>query len=80
MKLKFIKQADEVDVCFINSDGEISEFSYVEMVNRLYNEKVVQIPIFEGDFSEAEKESMSSLMNEIETKCLESNQVIEDSL
>ena len=74
MKLKIMKTGNEIDVCFFNADSTTSEFSYIEMVNRLYNDKEAEEPIFEGDFTDDEKLSITSLISDINTKCLETTE------
>lgn len=74
MKLKFVKESDSVEVAFVNSDGTFDGFSYIEMVNRLYIDKIIGFPIFEGEFSDPERESISSLFTEISRKCFGSDE------
>jgi hypothetical protein len=80
MKLKFVKESDSVDVLLINSDGTFEGFSYIEMVNRLYLDKNIESPIFEGEFSDPERESISSLFSEISRKCFGDDENIEESV
>lgn len=80
MKLKFVKDSDSVDVFFINSDGTFDDFSYIEMVNRLYLDKILESPDFVGEFSDPERESISSLFTEISRKCFGADENIEESV
>ena len=41
------------------------DFSYINMIKELYEEKKIGEAEFEGDFSEGEKESVKTLIDEI---------------
>lgn len=65
MKWIFRKDEDECKVFVEDLQGEMSEFSYIDMVGNLYREKEIQMPEFDGNFSDEEKESIIKLVNDI---------------
>ncbi len=79
MKLKFVKESETIDVFLLNSDGTTDGFSYVEMVNRLYLDKIAESPDFEGEFSDSDRESISSLFSEIGRKCFGADEINEET-
>ena len=65
MKILFKKDDDSnISVMQKVGKGEV-EFSYVEMIKHLINTKELKSPIVEGDFSDAEKESINSMAKHI---------------
>jgi hypothetical protein len=70
MKLKFTKKDTTVNVEFIEEDNSTYEFSYIEMVKRLFEDRIAEKPEIEGDFSEEERNSIMSLISDINEKCL----------
>jgi len=79
MKIKFVKDSESIDVFLLNSDGSTDDFSYVEMVNRLYQDKNMETPDFEGEFSVPERESISSLFSGISRKCFGEDETNEET-
>ena len=70
MKLVFTKNDEnEISVLSESTEGRI-KFNYVEMIKNLITSKKLDEPTIEGDFSEAEKSSISSMVahinNEVE--------------
>lgn len=65
MKWIFAKENEECNVRLQKADGSNIDFSYIEMIKELYEEKKFDLAEFEGDFSEAEKESVNLLIEEI---------------
>ena len=70
MKLKFTKKDTTVNVEFIEEDNSTYEFSYIEMVKRLFEDRIAEKPEIEGDFSEEERNSIMSLISDINENCL----------
>lgn len=65
MKLVFRKsEALEISVNKKSGDSE-SGFSYIEMIKELINTQKLDPPDLEGDFSEAEKASINSMVEHI---------------
>lgn len=64
MKWIFLKKNEE---CYIkiNENGEKKDFSYIEMIKRLYEKEKLEEPEYEGDFSEGEIESVNQLIKDI---------------
>lgn len=69
MMLKFTKNETIVNVEFIDKDDSTSEFSYIEMVKRLYEDKKAEDPEFAGEFTDEEKSSVVSLISDINEQC-----------
>jgi len=67
MKLHFTKDQDTNQV-FIISKGIDMEFSYVEMIRRLYKERNIEESVFTGNFSDEEKSCITDLVQEINLK------------
>lgn len=65
MKLKFSQKNDKVDVKIVEKDNTEIEFSYVKMIDRIYNDESIEEPIIEGDFSSEEESSILSLISEM---------------
>ncbi|NLM18929.1 MAG: hypothetical protein GX217_02765 [Clostridiaceae bacterium] len=65
MKLKFSQKNDKVDVKIVEKDNTEIEFSYVKMIDRIYNDESIEEPIIEGDFSSEEEYSILSLISEM---------------
>lgn len=65
MKLKFKKNNDQdISVVHVTDDGERS-YSYVEMIQHLVAMGTMVEPEFEGDFTDAEKNSAASMSTHI---------------
>ena len=69
MKLKFIRiDNDNIDVKIRkNAHGE-EDFTYVAMIKRLYNKEQLEVPEFQGEFTEEEQKSLISLAQQISEK------------
>ena len=63
MKWKLKKENDEYSIKVKINDEEKS--SYIEMIKELYENKKLEDAEYDGDFSETEKESVDSLVNDI---------------
>lgn len=64
MKWKLKKENDEYSIKVKINDEEKS-FSYIEMIKELYENKKLEDAEYDGDFSDTEKESVDSLVNDI---------------
>ncbi len=64
MKWILKKENDECSIKVKSGDDEIP-FSYIEMIKDLYENKKLEAAEYDGDFSETEKESIDSLVNDI---------------
>lgn len=65
MKLVFSKSEElEISVHKRSGDSKI-EFSYIDIVKELIKTQKLDAPDLEGEFSEAEKESISSMIEHI---------------
>lgn len=63
MQLLFNKDEQEnISVQFVDKDG-CTEFSYGEMIKRIYEDKVIDDSKIIGAFSEKEKKSISDLID-----------------
>ena len=65
MRWIFAKENEECNVRLQKTDGMNIDFSYIEMIKELYEEKRIDLAEFKGDFSESEKESVNVLIEEI---------------
>lgn len=65
MKWIFSKENEQCKIILQKTDGTKMDFSYVNMIKELYEEKEIEEAEFEGDFSEGEKESVKALIDEI---------------
>ena len=65
MKWIFLKENEEYKIMLQKTDGTKIDFSYVDMIKALYEEKKMELAEFEGDFLEGEQESVNALVNEI---------------
>ena len=72
MKLSFNKNSDgEISVHFRNG-VVLEQFSYSAMVKKIYDEKKIEEAEINGEFSEIERESIRSLINELRNAVVES--------
>jgi len=63
MKIRFKKNDEnEVSVVEIEDDKEI-EFKYINMIKKLINKDKLEEPTTQGEFSDAEVESMRRMAN-----------------
>lgn len=65
MKWIFRKENDECMVRLKGSQGEESDFSYINMMKVIYQERELQEPEFDDGFSDEEKESILNLVKDI---------------
>lgn len=66
MKLKFKKTGNDCNVMMVLDNNSEIDFSYVELVRLLSKEeKIDSEVIYDGDFSDKEKESIDELIIEI---------------
>ena len=74
MKWKLIKKDKDisVSVSYSEEDSEC-DFNYVDMVKRLYRGEKIENIEYEGDYSDAEKESIEELRCRINS-CFEDKQ------
>ena len=65
MKLVFRKN-EENEISVLRKEGDdTSEFSYVDMIKSLIETKSLEEPEIDGEFSEAEKESIANMITHI---------------
>lgn len=65
MKWIFLKENEQCKIILQKTDGTKMDFSYINMIKELYEEKKIEEAEIEGDFSEGEKESVKALIDEI---------------
>ncbi len=66
MKLYFEKNNDnDIKVFIVNKGKEKIEFSYAEMIKRMYDDGIVEDSIMEGPLSEDERKSINELTDEL---------------
>jgi len=71
MKLVFSKN-DQLEISVMQKDGSNSiEFKYVDLIKKLINVKALEEPEMIGDFSESEKESITSMVKHINSEVAE---------
>lgn len=71
MKIVFRKnEKHEISVVSKDGDGE-SEFSYISMIKKLIDNKQLEDPEFDGDFSESEKENVRSMISQINQEAVD---------
>ena len=80
MQISFEKLSNgEVRVWFKNGDS-YEEFSYSEMVRKMFDEKSVADSELRGEFTDKEKASISELIEEFRTAITESTQTGETDI
>lgn len=63
MQLLFNKDEDgNISVYFVDSEENIN-FSYAEMIKRIYDDKVIEDAKITGSFSEKERQSITELID-----------------
>ena len=77
MKLVFRKDEKSEISVFRKVDGEEKDFSYVEMIKVLIDVGELEDPEIVGEFTEAEKNSISSMVSFINNQ-LQSSEEIEE--
>lgn len=70
MKLKFYKEEGNDYVKIVTQDGKELEFDYIEMIRHIYNDKSVEKPDIDSQYSEDEANSIKDLISDI-TKSIE---------
>lgn len=65
MKLIFSKDSNQEILVSCKKGENATEFNYISMIKELINVKKLEEPEFDGDFSEAEIESVRSMFNDI---------------
>lgn len=65
MKLVFRKNDQEEITVFQSFDSDERNFSYTDMIKVLLKDGVLEAPTVEGDFTEEEKRSIASMVNDI---------------
>lgn len=68
MKLIFKKNEQSEITVMQKTGGSEVEFDYVNMVKKLINDKNLEEPEIDGDFSESEKESIMSMVADINSE------------
>lgn len=70
MKLKFYKEEGNDYVKIVTQDGKELEFDYIEMIRHIYNDKSIEKPDIDSQYSEDEANSIKDLISGI-TKSIE---------
>lgn len=66
MQIKFIKNdKNKIRVVEVDAAGIEKDFSYVNMMKFIIRERKIEIPEMEGNFSDAEKRSIKSMVYNI---------------
>lgn len=74
MKLMF-KKTEEGQISVNFKDGDkYTDFSYSEMVRRIYEEKVIESAEIIGEFTQKERESITQLIKELKKSIMNLNQ------
>lgn len=68
MKLIFKKNEESEITVMQKTNGSEVEFDYVNMIKKLINDKNLEEPEIDGDFSESEKESIMSMVADINSE------------
>lgn len=77
MQLSFKKDTDgHISVEFKQGDV-YEEFSYSEMIKKLYNEKMISDSEIQGSFTQKETESINELTNELREAIQETDDIVE---
>lgn len=71
MKLVFNKNEEQEISVLFKIGANTTEFSYIHMIKKLIDVKSMEEPEFEGDFSDAEKESVRSMISHINREVTE---------
>ncbi|PHR48395.1 MAG: hypothetical protein COA48_08825 [Cycloclasticus sp.] len=71
MKLVFNKNEEQEISVLFKSGENTTEFSYIHMIKKLIDVKRLEEPEFEGDFSDAEKDSVRSMIIHINREVTE---------
>ena len=65
MKLKFYKEEGNDYVKIVTQDGRELEFDYIEMIRHIYNDKRIEEPDIDAQYSEDEANSIKVLISDI---------------
>lgn len=65
MKWIFSKEDEQCSIILQKTDGTKIDFSYIDMIKELYEERKIEVADFEGDFTDGEQESVKTLIDEI---------------
>ena len=65
MKWIFSKEDEQCSIILQKTDGTKIDFSYIDMIKELYEERKIEAADFEGDFTDGEQESVKTLIDEI---------------
>lgn len=65
MKLKFYKEEGNDYVKIVTQDGKELEFDYIEMIRHIYNDKRIEEPDIDAQYSEDEANSIKVLISDI---------------
>ena len=65
MKWIFSKENDQCNIIIQKTDGTKIDFSYIDMIKELYEERKIEDAEFKGNFTKEEQESVIELVNEI---------------
>lgn len=65
MKLKFYKEEGNDYVKIVTQDGKELEFDYIEMIRHIYNDKRMEEPDIDSQYSEDEANSIKVLISDI---------------
>ncbi len=65
MKLKFYKEEGNDCVKIVTQDGKELEFDYIEMIRHIYNDKRIEEPDIDSQYSEDEANSIKVLISDI---------------
>ena len=79
MKLIFQKTDSHLVNVYQNTDGQKEEFSYVNMIKTLLDKKVLEPSELDGEFTEAEIKSITSMVTCINDVLKDKEKVKEDS-
>ena len=65
MKWIFSKENEQCRIILQKTDGTETNFSYIDMIKEIYEQKKIEEAEFKGEFSEGEKKSVKALIDEI---------------
>lgn len=69
MKLKFVKENDNVEAYIVNGDAEI-QFEYIKFIELLYSREELESTEYIGDITEQEKAQIDEMISEINNKVI----------
>lgn len=62
MKLVFNKDENDSITVQFQDDSGTQTFSYSEMVKKIYNDRVIEDPVINGNFTDIERNSINELI------------------